>query len=111
MRPEFLEVLVVQVIRPPRMASRYPLGGTHGPPRNRGRAHEANPGEEPAVGVYRLRRDGDFAVGVILAGVVADLLQTPTGLSPPSPPPPASSSPSACTKLMVERSVARLGQS
>ena len=51
-----------------------------------------------AVGVYRLWRDGGFAVGALLAGLLADLSASPRlwRPSPRSPPPPAWSSPSAC---------------
>ena len=44
-----------------------------------------------AVGVYRLWRDGGYAVGALLAGILADAVSAsapPSGPSPPSPPPP-----------------------
>jgi MFS family permease len=44
-----------------------------------------------AVGVYRLWRDAGFAVGALLAGLIADLAgwRPPSGPWPPSRPPPA----------------------
>ena len=53
-----------------------------------------------AVGVYRLWRDGGFAAGALLAGVLADAfgLLPRSGPSPRSPPPLASSSPSGCMR-------------
>ena len=42
-----------------------------------------------SVGVYRLWRDAGFAVGALLAGILADLVShrpPPSGPSPPSPP-------------------------
>ena len=53
-----------------------------------------------AVGVYRLWRDTGFAVGALLAGVVADLagLEAAVWVVPPSPPSPGWSWPGACTR-------------
>ena len=53
-----------------------------------------------AVGVYRLWRDAGFAVGALVAGVLADLLglPPPSGPSPPSPPRQGSSSRCGCTR-------------
>ena len=40
-----------------------------------------------SVGIYRLWRDGGFAIGALLAGILADAISIPSSATPsPSPP-------------------------
>lgn len=66
---------------------------------------------ESAVGVYRLWRDTEFAVGALLTGVFADLIvpRPPSGRSPSSQPDPAPSLPPGYKKLITEYRDNRIG--
>ena len=86
--------------RPPRSCSAPARPWSTRPCSPRSATSPTPPGGPGRSGVYRLWRDGGFAVGALLAGILADLPASapPSGPSPASPPSPACSSPSGCTR-------------